>query len=261
MRDRHPSRTAFTLIELLVVIAIIAILVSLLLPALSHAKAAAKAAKCQSNLRQLAIGVRLYVDDHGRFPVGGNSLFPDTWFGQLMPYVHQAPSRSTGLGYVEIYPAILLCSEGWIGPSSAFLGHVDGLVASFSNQWSRAAYGYNTLGTVDPVYLNSLVRGTSVPAVVKPLGLGVQCKEGTVLKPGEMIALGCLRGYGWWARLLSPYGGRVGSEAFGSFHRGKANAAFVDGHVELRKTSRWTEATETARRRWNRDNEPHRETW
>jgi prepilin-type N-terminal cleavage/methylation domain-containing protein/prepilin-type processing-associated H-X9-DG protein len=71
------SGGAFTLIELLVVIAIIAILAALLLPALFSAKSESLGIKCMSNMRQMALGWRMYAMDNREYIVYSSvSVYP-----------------------------------------------------------------------------------------------------------------------------------------------------------------------------------------
>lgn len=68
----HQSRTraAFTLIELLVVITIIAILAAILFPVFARARENARRASCQSNLKQIGLGILMYVQDYDeRYPI------------------------------------------------------------------------------------------------------------------------------------------------------------------------------------------------
>lgn len=73
IRQNRRLAGGFTLIELLVVIAVISLLMAMLLPALDGARRLAGRTVCQSNLRQIALGWGLYVEDFGSFYQGYNT--------------------------------------------------------------------------------------------------------------------------------------------------------------------------------------------
>src|SRR5690606_6779733 len=69
--ENSGAKRGFTLIELLVVIAIIAILAAILFPVFARARENARRASCQSNLKQIGLGLMQYTQDYDeRLPAG-----------------------------------------------------------------------------------------------------------------------------------------------------------------------------------------------
>ena len=71
---KEVKRSAFTLIELLVVIAIIAILAAILFPVFARARENARRSSCQSNMKQMGLGILQYAQDY-------DENIPRNWVG------------------------------------------------------------------------------------------------------------------------------------------------------------------------------------
>lgn len=93
------NKSAFTLIELLVVIAIIAILAAILFPVFGRARENARRSSCQSNLKQIGLGIMQYTQDYDE-KVPGRNVNGITWRQLVQPYIKSTqlfmcPSNST----------------------------------------------------------------------------------------------------------------------------------------------------------------------
>ena len=267
-RFDFPFRTAFTLVELLVVIAIIAILAALLLPALSRAKSAGDSAVCRSNLRQIGIALRMYVDHSGVYPsllVGGN-------YGPICNALGPFTGIKNAFSFVDLRQTVWGCPSYTRMKGEYYVAF--------------GAYGYNAGGvadkwSTDPGYglpPRNLQFGLGGAVLTRPIHdescLGL-IKENTVARPSRMFAVadsvlgGRRQATGeetgltdisvyivtpdlaapWWLRadLRQRHGGRW-------------NILSCDGHVEtLRTRELFGHRNPEVRRRWNNDDQPHPE--
>jgi prepilin-type N-terminal cleavage/methylation domain-containing protein len=194
------SRDAFTLIELLVVVAIVAVLVGLLLPAVQKVREAAARARCQNNLKQLALAAHNHHATLGRLPPGRGAPAPAIFSAHafLLPFVEQDNLRNLidfasppvsytapGVAYdgTRNYPAASTPVPIFVCPSDPEAGRVPGSNFAGTNYPANTGSAANdgALATADGAFglgagvrLTDVADGTSTTAMFaeRPLGGG-----------------------------------------------------------------------------------------
>lgn len=245
-------RLAFTLIELLVTISIIAILTGILLPALSRAKESGRRAVCLSNLRQIGLGLSLYVGDYGAYP-----------------YFLKTPKPAQDNGTIDVplqpYTKNFWTNALWKCPSykgtttNTGMSFDSGLgVWTLTDAWA-GSYAYNPNGTASLDHY--------------PLGLGgyrspgfdyLGRREFEIRMPSQMIAFGDSQFGDPTYKVDLPdtmtvWGSGVVRAA--DFHRCshgiRFQIVFCDNHVEFLNRNHLFGTNEAVRRQWNYDFQPH----
>lgn len=213
---------AFTLIELLVVIAIIAILAAILFPVFGRARENARRSSCQSNLKQVALGIKQYTQDYDeKFPSlitgNGSAAPPVGWADEIQPYIKsvqlfQCPSDQT-----EIQNT----------PTPGLKGYTDYFI--------NAALG-NTGTASAPIYYS----GGISEAAVQNVSLTILNADADGSSANSTSRYRC-NGYGTRGSLASgensqpgygPAAGLSTSDGVETKHLEGANISFVDGHVK-----------------------------
>jgi len=230
-------RRGFTLIELLVVIAIIAILAAILFPVFARAREKARQASCQSNIKQLMLGIIMYQSDYDEknchlfLPLAGRTnpfivdqlndgLIPTaySWRAVIQPYVkniqlNACPSAQDGLEYTTR----------------------QGCTTQYWRQ-IRGSYGYNMTnvsGRPDGQKLSWFQKPASLIALADVTCCGKSCFAISCCVGGAPLQLSAVT-QAWLDEMVWDAPNET-SGIMSSRHNGGANMAFYDGHVKWRR--------------------------
>jgi prepilin-type N-terminal cleavage/methylation domain-containing protein/prepilin-type processing-associated H-X9-DG protein len=273
---KPPNRlraAAFTLIELLVVIAIIAILAALLLSPLSSARDKGRNTACRNNLRQIGLGLGMYVADSNRYPPMNEWETRQLWMERLYPYY---PVNWTNRSW---HCPIYLANNGL----TVFWATNKVEPRSGARWWT--SYSYNNNGIIGNGW--SGWADTPVFELRGKLGLGglprLVAREPEVAAPSQMYAVADARSFrrgtgpGWFP--IESHNAALGLCAMTPWlnawhwdsslqslkelappHEQSYNMLFCDGHVTSVKRSDYLFPPHSGHS-WNRDNRAHEEAW
>ena len=216
-----PKPRGFTLIELLVVIALLA---AILFPAFARARENAHSATCQSNLKQLGIGILQYTQDYDEsMPSGGGQI------GATYYDVGSAGGQFGTLGFMdpttpatvlqEIFPYVK-SSQVYACPSMT----IDTVTYQISTAQSDTGYNPN-----DVVLCTSKGGPRKISQFTRTSQL-VLLQEWFERFRGEVFRPYLNAGY--YYAWHYPYPGLT--EVVDNNHFSGGNLLFIDGHVKWR---------------------------
>lgn len=160
---------AFTLIELLVVIAIIAILAAILFPVFAQAKASAKKTARLSDMKQMAIGFKIYASDFDDVSprlwwdwIGGPNNQAEHWPQRVFPYIKNNELIIDRAGTPQPFPRDMRVLDNFAaGPNVAGNWHIGGGVSDSAGERPSELITLFESGVRDWFGNGSLIRAAS----------------------------------------------------------------------------------------------------